>query len=110
MSSSFWIMEPSSKGRARRAPIGYSETANCALRAARDAKVRCPTMTPEAADFVEKLRHIEQQANAVAADLPPGISKTRALHIVVLAQTLRARLEFGRLAVHKPDAGGEAPA
>lgn len=58
-------------------------------------------MTPEAMDFVEKLRHIEQQANALTADLAPGIAKTRAQHIVVLAQTLRTRLEFGRLEVQK---------
>jgi hypothetical protein len=68
-------------------------------------------MTPEAADFVDKLRSIEQHANAVAAELAPGIAKTRVLHIVVLAQTLRGRLEFGGLAVQPPGlARGETPA
>jgi len=49
----------------------------------------------------------------VSAELPPGLAKTRLLHIVVLAQTLRARLEFGRLKVVKSQpaaAAGEAAA
>ena len=58
-------------------------------------------MTPEAADFVDKLRSIEEQAHAMNAELAPGLGKTRVLHIIVLVQTLRARLEFGRMVVTK---------
>jgi hypothetical protein len=61
-------------------------------------------VTPESADFVDMLRSVEEQANAVAAELLPGLAKTRLLHIVILATTLRVRLEFGRVAVvREPD-------
>ena len=56
-------------------------------------------MSPESADFVDLLRKMEEQANAMAAELLPGLAQTRALHIVVLAQTLRMRLQFGRVVV-----------
>ena len=56
-------------------------------------------MNPDSADFVEKLRNMEEQANAVSAEVEPGLARTRLLHIVVLAQTLRVRLQFGRVAV-----------
>jgi hypothetical protein len=56
-------------------------------------------VTPESADFVDMLRSMEEQANSVAAELLPGLAQTRALHIVVLAQTLRVRLQFGRVVV-----------
>lgn len=49
----------------------------------------------ESADFIAKLREIEEQAHCANADLAPGLSKTRLQHIVVLAMTLRGRLEFG---------------
>ena len=65
-------------------------------------------------DFVAKLRQIEEQANAAIAELPTGTPKTRVQHIVVLAKTLRGRLEFGAVSVVRsnPDATttGEAPA
>jgi hypothetical protein len=66
-------------------------------------------------DFVTKLRQIEEQANAAIAELPAGMPKTRMQHVVVLAKTLRGRLEFGALAVVRidPDAttpGGPTPA
>lgn len=61
-------------------------------------------MSPESADFVDLLRKMEEQANAMAAELLPGLAQTRALHIVVLAQTLRMRLQFGRvIVVRAPD-------
>lgn len=56
-------------------------------------------MNEDATDFVDKLRSMEGHANAVAAELEPGLARTRLLHIVVLAQTLRVRLQFGRLLV-----------
>lgn len=46
-----------------------------------------------------KLRNMEEQANAVSAELEPGLARTPLLHIVVLAQTLRVRLQFGRVVV-----------
>jgi hypothetical protein len=63
--------------------------------------VRCQPMTPEGADFFDKLLSMEELANAAAADLVPGIAKTRVQQIAVLAQTLRVRLQFGHLAVLK---------
>ena len=57
------------------------------------------------ADFIAKLHQIEEQANAMIAELAPGVSRTRAQHIVVLAKTLRGRLEFGSVAV----VGAQAP-
>lgn len=50
-------------------------------------------------DFITKLRQIEEQANAALGELSPGVSRTRLQHIVVLAKTLRGRLEFGALAI-----------
>jgi hypothetical protein len=48
-------------------------------------------------DFIAKLREIEEQANSAKAEIAPGLSRTRLQHIVVLAMTLRGRLEFGGL-------------
>jgi hypothetical protein len=47
------------------------------------------------ADFIRKLREIEAQANCAYADLAPGLCRTRLQSIMVLAMTLRGRLEFG---------------
>jgi hypothetical protein len=65
-------------------------------------------------DFIAKLRQIEEQANAAIGELAPGVSRTRLQHIVVLAKTLRGRLEFGTLAIARvdpdaPAAAGEKP-
>ena len=51
------------------------------------------------ADFIAKLRQIEELANAAVAELTPGVAHTRVQHIVVLVKTLRGRLEFGSLAL-----------
>jgi hypothetical protein len=56
-------------------------------------------MTEDHADFIAKLRQIEEHAHASGAELAPGIARTRLQQIVVLAKTLRGRLEFGRLAL-----------
>ena len=74
-------------------------------------------MTADHADFIAKLRQIEEQANALGAEMTPGLASTRVQHIVVLAKTLRGRLEFGgasvvsRAAGSPPhgDAGGALP-
>jgi hypothetical protein len=60
-------------------------------------------------DFVTKLRQIEEQANAAIAELPAGMLKTRIQHIVVLAKTLRGRLEFGALTVVRGDPDATVP-
>jgi hypothetical protein len=62
-------------------------------------------------DFIAKLRQIEEQANAAIGELAPGVSRTRLQHIVVLAKTLRGRLEFGALVIARvePDAPTEKP-
>ena len=61
------------------------------------------------ADFVAKLRQIEEQANAAIGELAPGLSRTRLQHIVVLAKTLRGRLEFGALVMARVDPPGSRP-
>jgi hypothetical protein len=60
-------------------------------------------------DFVAKLNQIEEQANAAIAELPAGLLKTRIQHIVVLAKTLRGRLEFGTVAVVRVGPDAAAP-
>ena len=45
-------------------------------------------MNTDSADFIAKLRQIEEQANSVNAEIGPGLSGTRLQHIVVLAITL----------------------
>jgi hypothetical protein len=52
-------------------------------------------MTAHNTDFIAKLRQIEELAQGVHGELPRGLLllKTRAQHIVVLAKTLRGRLE-----------------
>jgi hypothetical protein len=66
-------------------------------------------MSDENADFVVKLRQIEEQANATGVELGPGIAKTRLQQIVVLAKTLRGRLEFGRLTLVRTTASTPPP-
>jgi hypothetical protein len=46
----------------------------------------------ENADFAAKLHEIEALANALSAELGTQIARTRALHIAILARSLRARL------------------
>jgi hypothetical protein len=58
-------------------------------------------------DFIAKLRQIEEQAHALSAELAPGLSKTRFQHIIVLAKTLRGRLEFGGCSITR--SGPELP-
>ena len=49
------------------------------------------------ADFIAKLRQIEELAHEVHSLLPPAqlLLRTRVQHILVLAKTLRGRLELG---------------
>ena len=61
------------------------------------------------ADFIAKLQQIEEQANAAIAELGPCVSRTRLQHIVVLAKTLRGRLEFGSLTLVRSPADGTTP-
>ena len=67
-------------------------------------------MTADHADFIAKLRQIEEQANTVGAELPLGLAKTRVQQIVVLAKTLRGRLEFGGAAIVMRGAAIDVPA
>jgi hypothetical protein len=62
-------------------------------------------MTAEHANFIAKLREIEEHANALRAELAPGLASARVRHIVGLAKTLRGRLEFGGASIM-----GRAPA
>ena len=73
-------------------------------------------MTVDHVDFIAKLRQIEEQANAVVVELAFGLPRTRVQHIVVLAKTLRGRLEFGGATVvmrgaaaAPPPEGGKPP-
>lgn len=58
-------------------------------------------MTAHNADFISKLLQMEELANTVNGELPETflLLKTRVQHIVVLAKNLRARLEFGSIAI-----------
>ena len=49
-------------------------------------------MNDEQEDFAVKLTLIEQQANLVLDDLPPGTMRDRVQHIATTARLLRARL------------------
>jgi len=64
-------------------------------------------MTADHADFIAKLRQIEEQANIANAELAPGLLRSRLQHMAVVAKTLRGRLEFGPLAIVRAEA--EAP-
>ena len=50
-------------------------------------------MLDEKADFIVKLKQIEEHANVAHAELVPGLTKNTLRHIAVLAKYLRARLE-----------------
>lgn len=67
-------------------------------------------MGTESTDFIVKLRQIEEQANCAYAELGPGLCGTRLQHIVVLAMTLRGRLEFGSAVVGRKEIGRSATA
>ena len=58
-------------------------------------------MTAHNADFIGKLLQVEQLADTVNGESPETLLllKTRVQHIVVLARNLRARLEFGSIAI-----------
>lgn len=62
----------------------------------------------ENADFIAKLRQIEEQAHSLAAALGASLARTRAQHIVLLARALRGRLEFGGLNVVRTETGAGA--
>jgi hypothetical protein len=62
-------------------------------------------MTTDHADFIAKLRQIEEQANALGAEIAPGLARTRVQHILVLAKMLRGRLEFGGASIVSRAAG-----
>jgi hypothetical protein len=61
------------------------------------------------ADFIAKLRQVEELANAAIAELTPGVAQTRVQHIVVLVKTLRGRLEFGSVALVSAQPRGPTP-
>ncbi len=64
-------------------------------------------MADDKADFVAKLRQIEELANVAVAELPHGLMmlRTRVQHIVVLAKTLRGRLELGAMTIVRVEPG-----
>jgi hypothetical protein len=47
----------------------------------------------EQLDFFEKLLSVEQQANKLVDELPPGVMRSRAEHIATTARLLKARLD-----------------
>ena len=67
-------------------------------------------MGADSTDFIAKLRQIEEQANCAYAELGPGLCGTRLQHIVVLAMTLRGRLEFGSAVIDRKQVGRSATA
>ena len=66
-------------------------------------------MTADHADFIAKLRQIEEQANMANAELAPGLLRSRLQHMAVLAKTLRGRLETGAVAIVRIDPEATAP-
>jgi len=62
-------------------------------------------MAGEKTDFVNKLLQIEEQANALSADLALSLTRARLQHIIVLAKTLRSRLELGSVTLVRADLG-----
>jgi len=62
-------------------------------------------MPGEKTDFVNKLLQIEEQANALSADLALSLTRARLQHIIVLAKTLRSRLELGSVTLVRADLG-----
>jgi hypothetical protein len=66
-------------------------------------------MTADNADFIAKLRQIEEQANIANAELVPGLLRSRLQHIAVLAKTLRGRLEMGSVAIVRVDPEATSP-
>lgn len=58
----------------------------------------------ENAGFIAKLQQVEEQAHSLAAQLGSSLAKSRAQHIVLLARSLRGRLEFGGLSVLRSEA------
>jgi hypothetical protein len=68
-------------------------------------------MTAHHADFIAKLRQIEELAGGVHGELPQSLLllRTRIQHIVVLAKALRGRLEFGPMAIVPVETGAPSP-
>jgi hypothetical protein len=66
-------------------------------------------MTADNADFIAKLRQIEEQANIANAELAPGLLRSRLQHMAVLAKSLRGRLEFGTVAIVRVDPEATSP-
>jgi hypothetical protein len=60
-------------------------------------------MTADHADFIAKLRQIEEQANIANAELAPGLLRSRLQHMAVLAKALRGRLEMRAVAIVRVD-------
>lgn len=52
-------------------------------------------MSEDSADFIDKLRQIEEQANLINAELPHNPLRARLQHMAILAKALRGRVELG---------------
>jgi hypothetical protein len=68
-------------------------------------------MNADNSDFIAKLRQIEELAGVIHSELPQRLLmlRTRVQHIVVLAKTLRGRLELGNVAVVRVDPEATLP-
>ena len=66
-------------------------------------------MSTDNVDFIAKLRQIEELATEAHGQLPPRemTLKTRVQHIMVLAKTLRGRLELGNVTLVPVEPPGE---
>jgi hypothetical protein len=54
-------------------------------------------MSNEKAQFLERLKRIEEHSRVMASELPPGFAKTRAVHILRTARDLKTRLAAAEL-------------
>ena len=66
-------------------------------------------MTQDNADFIARLRQIEEQANMASAELAAGLLRSRLQHMAVLAKSLRGRLELGAVEIVRIDPEATSP-
>jgi hypothetical protein len=59
-------------------------------------------LNEEREDFAAKLLLIEREAEMLLEDLPPGVMRSRAQHIVTTARLLRSRLDVAASLIITP--------
>jgi hypothetical protein len=62
-------------------------------------------MNNEKAQFLERLRRIEEHSRVMASELPPSFARTRAVHILRTARDLQTRLATTELQPRQESSG-----